>query len=463
MKTSQGALVYGDVRYSKRLAWLTKRIVETGTLVLHHVGGNRRGEIAAHRFLSSKKVNVEMILAPDVALTARTAGGRRILAVQDTTEINFAGRDRSRTGLGPSGNGASKGFFIHPVIAVDAADEAVIGPVAAHIWTRNGKPTRHRRGRAFEHKESVRWLDSARAAAEQLREAAQACPGPRSGVIVVGDRESDIYLLFARRPERVDLLVRAAQDRTLGQGGLLNDVAASWAPLGVQEVQVASKGPGDKGRVAKVVLKAGKIELLRPKGCGRKSDPKSLTLGFVEAREIDAPKNAEPLLWRLITTLPVGTREEAEEAVRFYRSRWRIEEVFRTLKRDGLNLEATQVETAGRLMNLAALGLIASCRIIQLVDARDGSRRPATDALAADRIEAAAHIGATLEGRTERQKNPWDKGTLAWLAWIVARLGGWNCYYKPPGPKTMARGWRCLCAMLDGFALARELQDMTVP
>ena len=29
--------------------------------------------------------------------------------------------------------------------------------------------------------------------------------------------------------------------------------------------------------------------------------------------------------------------------------------------------------------------------------------------------------------------------SLAWLAWIIARLGGWNCYYKPPGPKNHAR------------------------
>ena len=30
--------------------------------------------------------------------------------------------------------------------------------------------------------------------------------------------------------------------------------------------------------------------------------------------------------------------------------------------------------------------------------------------------------------------------SLAWAAWIIARLGGWNCYYKPPGPITFRRG-----------------------
>ena len=68
-------------------------------------------------------------------------------------------------------------------------------------------------------------------------------------------------------------------------------------------------------------------------------------------------------------------------------------------------------------------------------------------------IEAAAAIG-TLEGATAQQKNPHAAGSLPWLSWIVARLGGWNCYYKPPGPKTMARGFDRLAARIEGFTLA---------
>ena len=90
-----------------------------------------------------------------------------------------------------------------------------------------------------------------------------------------------------------------------------------------------------------------------------------------------------PLLWRLVTTLPVATFAEAAEGVHLYRLRWRIEEVFRVLKSDGLDIEESQLETAGRLLNLAALGLVAAARIVQLVDARDGSSRPATAVSAA--------------------------------------------------------------------------------
>jgi len=446
MGLAKGQRTRGDIRLDRRREAIVESVVKTGSLVQRKVGGNRNGEIAMLNFLASPKVAIGDILAADVGLTAAAARGRRVVAAQDTTEVNFSGRDKRRKGLGPGGNGKTPGFFTHAVIAIDASDEAVIGPVSAQIWTREAGETVDYTKRAFEDKESARWLKGAESAAEVLDGAGQ--------VIVVGDRESDIYPVFARKPERVELVVRAARDRKLGCSGLLFEAAASWPVLGGQTVEVAPKGIGDKGRVAKVLIKAGTVTIKKPaRGCG-KTDPKTLTL--VEAIEIDAPEGAKPLVWRLITTLPAGSLEEAMEVVRLYRLRWRIEQLFRTLKKDGLDLEAAQLEEASRIMKLAALGVIASCRILQLVDARDGGGRPATDAIAPEHIQLAAAISDSLEGATERQKNPWKKGSLSWLAWIAARLGGWNCYYGKPGPKTMAHGWKRLQAMLEGAALAME-------
>jgi hypothetical protein len=83
-------------------------------------------------------------------------------------------------------------------------------------------------------------------------------------------------------------------------------------------------------------------------------------------------------------------------------------------------------------------------------------RGPASDVADAELIEAAKAIGPTLDGKTARQKNPHQPGSLAWLSWIVARLGGWTGYYKPPGPKVMRRGWDRLAAMAEGYLLARK-------
>jgi Transposase DDE domain len=443
--------MFGDIRVADRADWMIERIASRGSLVLRRLGETRAGEMAICRFLSSPYVSVDRIVKTLAARTAASCAGRRILAVQDTTEINFAGRGKKRRGFGPGGNGKAPGFFIHPVIAVDIESEAVLGLVDAAIWTRSGGPKAGRREREFADKESVRWLGGCQAAANVLHGAAS--------VTVAGDAESDIYPLFADKPAGVDLIARVAQDRKLAEGGRLFTALAGAEPLCTNAVRVAPRGPGDKGRIAKVELRARTVRIARPKNGRVGKLPKSLELTLVEAREIDTPQGKTPLLWRLLTTHSVADAAQANEIVQLYRLRWRIEQVFRSLKSDGLALEDSQVLDAERMFNLAAAGLGGAIRNIQLVDARDGSSRPVSDVIDEAFAPALEAISKKLEGKTERQKNPHPAASLAFVAWIAARLGGWNCYYKPPGPKTMRIGWNQLAPMLQGYALARQGQD----
>jgi hypothetical protein len=415
----------------------------------------RGGEVSAHRVLSSDRVTPDETLGCLSRRTAQAVTGRRIVAAQDTTEVNFPGR-RS-CGLGPAGRqGLTPGFFIHATVAVDADADTVLGLVDAAIWTRSGQAVPARRHRGVSDKESGRWLTAAATAADRLRSAAE--------VIVVGDRESDIYALFSRRPAMVQLLVRAAQNRALGNEMRLFEAAEAWPVMGWQTVKVPPRGPGDSGRVAQVALRAGAVELRHPRHARREGDPERVGVTLVEAREVDPPVGTAPLHWRLLTTLSATTEAEAAEAVRLYRLRWRIEQTFRMLKRHGLQLEAVQTAEPHRLMNLAALATGAAVRIIQLVDARNGSARPASDVATEPQIVAAAALCPTLEGATQRQRNHHSTGSLAWLSWIVARLGGWNCYGKPPGPKTMQAGWQRFTAVADGYNLPHTpAHDVCIP
>src|SRR5436309_1131831 len=83
-----------------------------------------------------------------------------------------------------------------------------------------------------------------------------------------------------------------------------------------------------------------------------------------EVCETKPPRGHKPIVWRLLTTLSVcGKPDEfaaAQEIVRLYRLRWRIEQVFRGIKSDGLRLEETEIEDAVRLFKLAAIALAAS-------------------------------------------------------------------------------------------------------
>jgi hypothetical protein len=60
-----------------------------------------------------------------------------------------------------------------------------------------------------------------------------------------------------------------------------------------------------------------------------------------------------------------------------------------------------------------------------------------------------------LEGRTEKQRNPHQPGTLGWASWTIARLGGWTGYAsaRPPGPITMHNGLQRFVAMVEGASL----------
>jgi Transposase DDE domain len=446
---------FGDVRREQAGATLFERVVETGSLVLRQVGGNRAGEVAVHRFLSSPHVTPEEIVATAAVRTASACVGRRIVAAQDTTEINFSGRSCPPRGLGPAGDGETPGFFCHAVVAIDAESDTLLGVVHAEIWSRPAKAAAVPRSRPIEDKESFRWIKASYAARNLLAGVAQ--------LIVVGDRESDIYAHFVRVPSGTDLIVRAAQNRKLDNDELLFDAPSDWREFGTMDINVPPRRPGEVTRIAEVSVKAGRVCIAKPRNGADPIDPATVTLTYVEVCEIKPPKGHKAIIWRLLTTLPVcGQADEfaaAQEIVRLYRLRWRIEQTFRAMKSDGLRLEETQVQDKPRLFNLAAIAVAAAARTIQLVDARDGSPRPASDVADEDLITAAEAIGPTLEGKTARQKNPHPPRSLAWLSWIVARLGGWNCYYKPPGPKTMRAGWNKLEAMAAGYAIGKAWQN----
>jgi hypothetical protein len=416
MMPSEGIGEFGDVRRAARGAWLFDRIVATGSLCLRQVGGDRAGEIAAHRFLDSRQVSAEEIIATLSRRTGERCRGQRIVVAQDTTEINFSGRARARRGLGPAGDGKTPGYFLHAAVAIDAGDEAVVGLLEAAAWTRRAGRVSARRKRALTQKESQRWLSTTQVVAERAAEASQ--------VIVVGDRESDVFAVFARRPPGVELLVRAAQDRKLADGGRLFARAAAWPVLGHDAVKIGPRGPGDKGRVAQVSLRAGMVRIARPRNGAERCDPPYLDLTLVEVREEQPPPGLDAIRWRLLTTLPAPDLAAAQQVAQCYRLRWRIEQTFRACKNDGLGLPDLQTHEADRLFKMTALAIGAAVRTIQLVDARNGGARPGSDVAEPAVLEATAAIGPTLEGKTQRQQNPHPQGSLPWLSWIVARLGG---------------------------------------
>src|SRR5262249_62243720 len=152
-------------------------------------------------------------------------------------------------------------------------------------------PTPNHTDTPCDEKESRRWLEAAELAAPHL------APGATQ-VIMVADREGDIYPMFARRPEAIDFVVRACHNRVLAEGGTLFAAPAAWPALGRVQVKVAPKRPGDKGRKARIVLKARTVTIKRPNSTPDRRGGAKLTLGAVEGGGGAAAARGEPLLWR---------------------------------------------------------------------------------------------------------------------------------------------------------------------
>lgn len=402
------------------------RLVASGaeSLRVRRLGGTRAGEIRLTRFLRNPMVRLDEMVATAASETARRAAGRHVLAIQDTTVIRSEG---------------GGGLYLHPVVAVDAADGAILGLVHGCVLNRTDGKAAERRVKPVAGKESQRWLDGALEAAAVCASAAR--------LTVVADRESDIYSAFARRPPGCDLLVRAAHDRALEDGGHLF-AATDALPVAGRAALYLPAQVGRPARTAAMAVRFMTATLKRPRNGFVDGLPPSVAMTLVDVREVDPPAGQRGVHWRLITTHAVADAADALRIADLYRRRWAIEQIFRTMKTKGFDIEGVLIADEAPLCRLAMATLIAAITIQQLVHARDGATpesptiRPMTDAFEPEDQALLDAFTAELQGKTERQKNKHPRGSLAFAAWVCARLGGWTGYYGKPGPIVMLQGWK---------------------
>lgn len=449
---------YGDSRLNRVGHALHEAMVRHQSVCLRQLGGARAGEMRYGRLLRNERVTVQKLIEGVCRGIGERAAGRHVLLIEDTSELNYQAHAGRVRGLGTAGNGKDAGMFIHPVLCVDADDGACLGLAHLHLWQRTKKKSPHYRNLPIEDKESVRWLDAIVQARARLGQAAH--------MTVVADRESDIYEMWERLPdERTQLLIRACRDRRIltgePEGSSLFAWLASLTEQGRYTLELPARTGGRSARTAQLQVRFGCTHIARPQSCSDKSASPSVALWAIEVRESEGAAMSgqdKPILWRLLSTQPVQDLAQALRCVHWYTQRWHIEQTFRTLKTQGLDVESSLVEEAGRLEKLAVLATSAAVHTMQLTLAREGrSQRPASDCFDPQEQELLQQVGATLQGKTVKQQNPHPPSSLAWAAWIVARLGGWKGYAseRPPGPITMHNGLQALANIRRGWLIAR--------
>jgi hypothetical protein len=303
---------------------------------------------------------------------------------------------------------------------------------------RNRKPVRE--------KESAKWLRSY----EALQTHAAQTPATRW--VLVADRESDLYELFAQAlaaAKGPGVLVRAQHDRGMEKSTRRLFAHLTRTPVAGQlQVQVARR-PGRAARTARVSVRFREVHLSAP---WLKAEAPPLTLWAVEVREAHPPRGCAPLHWRLLTTEPVTTLAEATRIIGWYGVRWGIE-VFHKVLKSGGAVEAVQLENVERLQRYLAIKLVIAWQVMALTHLGrvqpTASVRDILDA-AAWRVLRLATTAAAAPGR----RTPTVREAVQRLARLGGHLGRRGD--GPPGALCLARGLQRLHDITLGWKLAHK-------
>ena len=340
--------------------------------------GDRHELKAYYRFIGKQRAQMspEGILSGHRRQTLRRIKGYgRVLAIQDTTDLDFSDRLHCNDlgDIGKNQTGAvSQGLKMHSALALSEGG-LPLGVLGAQIYASHFDSGDKAQNRPIEEKESYRWLRTI----EELREIAEWVP--ETELIAVGDRESDLFELFdyrRRKARNIHLLVRARFDRCLEEEPRKLFAHLEALPV-MGEAHIAvprqreKKGkPSKPGRIglparrAKVQLRWDKVTISAP------HTTQTRHMAAVELRallltEVDPPKGAKALRWVLLSTVPIESRKQALRCVRWYSRRWRIEEWHRVLK-SGCRIEAHQHQSAAKLARAIAIDTVMAWRVMLL-------------------------------------------------------------------------------------------------
>jgi hypothetical protein len=138
-----------------------------------------------------------------------------------------------------------------------------------------------------------------------------------------------------------------------------------------------------------------------------------------------------------------------------------IEEVFKIMKKEGYNIEASELEYASsvRKMCLMIMEVVIKLFLMRLSYAEPEVPLEAETCFTEDEQQFLEHQIPRLEGKTEKQKNPYKSKDLKRYVWAIARMGGWKGYeYKRhPGITTLWNGLKYFKAAFDGWIMMKTV------
>lgn len=406
-------------------------------------------------------VSMENILLPHREQTIRRMQGQKtVLCIQDGSDLNYNNLAQCE-GLGIIGTTnqtgvISRGLHLHSTLVV-APDGIPLGVLKAQCVARKEKSPDEKRKThdiPIEEKKTFIWIEHHR---DMVKIAADM---PNTRVVDVCDREADFFELFdeQRRHPRVDLLVRAKHDRNIDIDKKLFKAVREAPVQSRVRIRVPRKSsrpkrskqkasPARAGRTSDFAVRCIRVRLNPPPYF---RDKAPIELQIIHAHEENPPANTKPIEWFLLTTVNIKIPEDAEQCLRWYCLRWRIEDWHRVLK-FGCGIENIAHKTAERLRRAIAINLVIAWRIMLMtLMGRETPELPA-EVLFSD-IEL-----RTLRAYAKKKGLPLPV-LLGEAVKLVAKIGGYigRRSDPPPGHQLLWQGYAEFQFMCMGFALLEE-------
>lgn len=438
---------YGDKRIDSNMAKLYQSVHDKQEISLKKLGEDRAKEVAFGRALSNEKVEHSIMSKALAAQTNKNCiNVPHILVPQDTVETTYPTQPIKKESFGYTTHKETKGIFTQGAVAINASNSEVLGVAAIMSWSRGDydEASNNNKDSAIEEKESSKWQACAESAKEQLSNPDM--------ITFIGDRESDIVEYFMKViDERTHIISRARSDRMLATEEKISERLVRLVESYKKIILLPVTRERKKEREAEFEIKFCQVQILAKDG------ETVIKMYCVQALEIgEVPAGEERVSWVLLTSHPVRTLKKALRILKWYSWRWIVEEIHRVMKKQGIAIESSQLETVRSLLNLSVICYATAVKIMLLVKARDGSEQDARHYFRKSELRLLEILNIKLSGKTEKQQNPHKKNTIGWVAWVIARLGSWHCYGKKPGPITMSNGYREFQSLYKGYSLTLQ-------
>ena len=373
-----GGAPLGDARLSKRLVSVAAAKAEVPDRAFSGVAKGDWAKVKAYyRMIDQPEesaISMGNILAPHRQRTVRRMQGQKtVLCLQDGSDLNYTNLDQCE-GLGEIGanqtGATSRGLHLHSTLAV-ATNGLPLGVLRAQCTAPTAKSPQEQRPSfaiPIEEKKTFIWIEHHRDLVGLAGEM------PQTRLVNVCDREADFFELFDEQRQNpcVELLIRAKHNRNISEepfklfAAVRQAAVQSRVRIHLPRQSARPKKSKQKarakrpGRSSDMAVRFMRIQL-RPAHYHADKDP--IDIWVVHALEENPPANSKAVEWFVLTTIDISSAAAAEQCLRWYCLRWRIEDWHRVLK-SGCRIEDLAHHSAERLRRAIAINLVIAWRIM---------------------------------------------------------------------------------------------------